>query len=693
MARKDSKARRHNRVRPQGVIEINPQGFGFVKTAEGEYFIPRSKTGGAFPGDLVEISPLASHEKQGKRGKNHTYRSRRAKAQGTTQRPEARVTKVMVRAQSHIVGTYEIAEPFGVVIPENPAIHHDIFTLRKDSPDVKDGDIVEVALIDYPSKNTAATGRVERVLGSTDDPGIDSDLIIAEYGLETTFSAEALDEAQACVLDVEGALAQGYVDLRDRFIYTIDPVDARDFDDAIGCEKIGNLYHLTVCIADVSHYVAYGCALDSAAAKRATSTYLADRVLPMLPERISNHLCSLVPDEARLTVTVEVYVRKDGTIESYDIYPSVMQSKARLSYEQALTLIDTTTPELAYDAFSYTDTPQGAHSLDRKTLYHARDSIACLAELADIRFALRYKQGCMDFDRVEARVVLDSEHRPIDIHYRRRTRTTHAIEEAMILANEVIAQWLGMQGFPCVYRIHDIPDLDALRALYPILHEMPAYKHLDKQGLLAGDPRVLQDILATAEKLPEKELVNALVLKSMKRAVYSVVDDPHFGLALEHYCHFTSPIRRYPDLLVHRMVKQAYFGKSETFEAQKNALPLQAEHASKQERISEKAARQSQIVKLIEYLEDYIGERFEGVVSSVSTFGLTIRLENTVSGLLPIDALGDEYFAFDYARSTLTGIDTGTEFRLGQAVSVIIMEADHRQRKLVFAYPKVQDYH
>lgn len=227
-----------------------------------------------------------------------------------------------------------------------------------------------------------------------------------------------------------------------------------------------------------------------------------------------------------------------------------------------------------------------------------------------------------------------------------------------------------------------------MRALYPILQELPAYRHLDKQGLLAGDPRVLQEILSVAEKLPEKELVNALVLKSMKRAVYKVDDDPHFGLALEHYCHFTSPIRRYPDLLVHRMVKQAFFGKSETFEAQKNALPLQADHSSKQERTSEKAARQSQIVKLIEYLEDYIGERFEGVVSSVSTFGLMIRLENTVSGLLPIDALGDEYFAYDYARSTLTGVDTGQEYRLGQTLSVIIKEADHRQRKLTFGYPR-----
>ncbi len=684
MARKDFKARRRNKIHPQGIIEINPQGFGFVKTAEGEYFIPRSKIGSAFPGDLVEIAPLSSHEKQ---VRNSSYRMRSKRTQAT-QRPEARVTKVIVRAQNRLVGTYEIAEPFGVVIPENPAIHHDIFTLRKDSPDVHEGDIVEVSIIEYPSKNTAATGRVERVLGSSDDPGIDIDLIIAEYGLETTFSAEVQAEADACSLDVEAALAHGYVDARDRFIYTIDPIDARDFDDAVGCEKVDNLYHLTVCIADVAHYVPYGSALDSAASKRATSTYLADRVLPMLPERISNYLCSLVPDEARLTVTVEAYVRKDGMIESYSIYPSVIQSKARLSYEQALTLLDAPNPKSACDAFSYTDTPQGAHSITNEILLQARDSITVLTELADIRFARRYEQGCMDFDRVEARVVLDREQHPIDIHYRHRTRTTHAIEEAMILANEVVAHWLSDQGFPCVYRIHDIPDLDALRALYPILQELPAYKHLDKQGLLAGDPRVLQEILSVAEKLPEKELVNALVLKAMKRAVYSVQDDPHFGLALDEYCHFTSPIRRYPDLLVHRMVKQAYFGKSETFEAQKNALPLQADHSSKQERISEKAARQSQIVKLIEYLEAYIGERFEGVISSVSTFGLMIRLENTVSGLLPIEALGDEYFSFDYTRSTLTGVDTGTEYRLGQAVSVIIIEADHRQRKLIFGYPK-----
>lgn len=687
MGRRDSKARRQPKVRPQGILELTAQGYGFVKTAEGEFFVPRSKTGGAFPGDLVELSILPS----GQRRKNHGRNSGLPDLNSSSHRPEARVAKVIMRAQPTLIGRYEIAEPFGVVIPENPAIHHDIFTLRKEAPWVHDGDIVEVGIIDYPTRNSAATGRVLRVVGHADDPHLDVDLIIAEYGLETKFSEAALEQANNCELNVADAFSKGYHDCTRDFIYTIDPVDAHDFDDAVSCTFDGKEYHLSVHIADVSQYVPFDTPLDHDAQKRATSVYLVDRVLPMLPERISNNLCSLVPKQKRLALTVEARLTAHGKVKSYDVYPSVIESKARLSYEQALILIDAINDDEALSAFKFADTPMGAVPLDDTTLLSLKDSIKALSQLAETLFHNRYEAGCMDFDRVEARVKLDKDDHPVDIIYRKRTKATHAIEEAMILANELVAQWLGDKKLPCIYRVHDEPDLDGLRELYPILQELPAYKYLDKQRFVSGDPHTLQEVLAIADKLPEKELVNTLVLKSMKRALYQTEDRPHFGLALEHYCHFTSPIRRYPDLEVHRMVHQAIEGTSASYENQKISLPWLADHSSKMERTAEQAEQDSQTIKIIEYLEAFIGQRFEGVVSSVSTFGLTVRLNNSAKGLLPLDCLGDEYFAFDTTHHCLIGVDTGRKYALGQSLSVVIDEADHRRKKLTFAHPKPID--
>ncbi len=702
MARRSSKARRRPKARPQGILELNAQGFGFVKTAEGEFFVPASKTNGAFPDDLVEVAPMGSSHHD-----SYSPRSRK---------PAARVLRVIMRARETLIGRYEVAEPFGVVIPEDPSVPCDIFTLRADAPYVKDGDIVEVRIIEFPSRNSAATGTVVRVVGSEGDSGIDIDLIVAEHQFETRFSDSALKQAEECTLDVATLLARGYRDLRSDLIFTIDPVDARDFDDAVSLERQGNDFVLGVHIADVSQFVGFDSSLDLDARRRATSVYLVDRVIPMLPERLSNGLCSLVPGQDRAAVSVRAVVSPEGAVRSFEVFPSVIRSKARLSYEQAQCLLSAAEGEgdargvagsnieaagnvgisdsaesvgngaaiSPLESIAACDTPQGSLPLDTDIAAAVQERVVLLNRLAIALHARRKKDGCMDFDRVEAKAVLDADGRLVGITYRTRTDATALIEEAMILANALVAQWLEGQGLPCVYRVHDEPDGDALRSLYQVLQEWPLFNEVDKRLFCAGNPAELQKALSLVQGFPQKELVNTLLLRSMKRAVYRTAQSPHYGLALESYCHFTSPIRRYPDLLVHRMCKEAFFGHSATYEAQKNSMPWMAEHSSHMEREAEKATRQSQLTKIIEYLQQFIGSTYSGIVSHVSNFGLMVRLECTAAGSLPVEELGEEYFAFDPERQMLVGSSTGTRYRLGQRLDVVLVAAHPRERRLAF---------
>ena len=433
MARRSSKARRRPKARPQGVLELHAQGFGFVKTAEGEYFIPASKVNGAFPGDLVEVSRLSSSDSRNYQG--HSSR-----------RPTARVTKVLMRCKDTFIGRYEIAEPFGIVVPEDPAIPYDIFTLRRDAPSVQEGDIVEVQIQEFPTRTSAATGRVVRVLGSEDDVDIAVDLIIAEQQFETKFSESALQEANAAQFDVNEAFVQGYRDLTKEFIFTIDPVDARDFDDAVSLERDGQNYRLGVHIADVSRYVPFGTSLDLDARRRATSVYLVDRVISMLPEHLSNNLCSLVPAHNRPTITVEALLSPAGKVLSYEVFPSVIRSLARLSYDQAQAILDSYHQKKPInqinEAVSSCEVPHGSIPLSLEVLEKLQQRIVGLDFIAKALFERRKKDGCMDFDRVEAKVKLDSNRNPLEIVYRRKTDATQLIEESMILANHLVAEWL-----------------------------------------------------------------------------------------------------------------------------------------------------------------------------------------------------------------------------------------------------------
>lgn len=623
-----------------------------MQTAEGEFFVPRKNMRGAFPDDIVEIAPM-------KRSSDH----RRSRA-GEGHKRLARVVRVVERAHDELVGYFRHAEPFGVVEPVDPLILHDIFTPLADNPHIPDGAIVRVAITTFPDRNTAATGQVVEVLGDEDDERVAIDLIVARNKLETAFSAASLAQASELAVDAPGALEAGYRDIRGRFVFTIDPADARDFDDAVSLEECelaqgGRGWRLGVHIADVSHYVAWDSSIDLDARRRATSVYLVDRVVPMLPEKLSNDVCSLRPHEDRRAMTVDMLVDKSGEVVGVDAYPSVIRSKARLTYEEAQELLESGEGQLA-------------------------ETVQLLSLLAKKREKRRKAAGGLDFDTVEAKVQLDEEGYPLRIDLRKKTEATALIEEAMIMANEAVACFLRDAGFPCIYRVHEQPSGDTLDGLILVFAEFSWFADVNEGLFCAGNPHEIQKVLAMVKDRPEGALVTTLVLRSMKRAVYSPNLAGHYGLASKAYAHFTSPIRRYPDLVVHRMLKAALFGRPQKFDQEVNSLPWIAEHSSQMERVAERAARESQEVKIVELMEQHIGETFSALISGVASFGLFVQLDNSAEGVVEMRDLGREYFILDSTRHLLIGSDTGKQYRLGRRLAVRLVEADRRTRELRF---------
>ena len=684
MPRKRTHTRRTHKGNLRGTLSVRPGGYGFVATAEGEYFIPESKMRGAFDGDLVEIAPLPNQGKYriGAADEPERPSKGRKKSGKSGLKPFGRVVNVVQRAHDAIIGRYEVAEPFGVVVPEDPRIKHDIFTRLEDAPDVPNGAIVSVRITTFPSRNSAATGVIEEVLGGEDDERVPIDLIVSRHKLETKFSAASVEQARSAALDIDGALNGGYRDLRDRFVFTVDPVDAKDFDDAVSLERVelpgaGTLWRLGVHIADVGYYVPWNSSIDLDARRRATSVYLVDRVVPMLPEELSNDLCSLRPFEERRTMTVDMFLNDAGRVVSADLYPAVIRSTARLTYDQALELLqDKSAAQAAHLMQAAPEVLAQAEELSKR--------LRGISSLAKKRAAIRREAGGIDFDTVEAKVRLDSEGAPVDIDLRVKNDATSLIEESMILANETVARFLRDKDFPCIYRVHEQPATDSLEGLVPVFQEYPWFKRVSEARFTAGDPLTVASVVQAASGRPEGELVTMLVLRAMMRAVYQPECDIHYGLASEAYCHFTSPIRRYPDLVVHRMLKAALGKRPEKFDQEVSNLGWISEHSSEMERIAERASSESQMVKIVELMETRVGETFSATVSGVASYGLFVRLDNTAEGMVRIEDLGREYFVLDSVRHRLRGTDTGREYRLGQRLAVVLVNADRRTRRLDF---------
>ena len=641
-----------------------------VETAEGVYRLGSRSMREAMPGDRVYVS---LH-----RGKGGARR--------------AVVEHVIDRAVAAIVGVFEPAGPLGAVRPLDARIKQDFFVLpADDSPrrlGVEPGDIVSARIVDYPSRTESGVVTLERRIGDANEPSLGIECVMARYGLVDGYPQAAVDEATSLAVDVEGALADPLRrDIRDRFAITIDPVDARDFDDAISVARtVRGGWMLGVHIADVSHYVDWESAIDLEARRRSTSVYLADRVLPMLPERLCNDLCSLRPDEDRLAFTVDIELDAQGRVRTYEPYPSVIRSRVRMDYGAADALLREGEP----DGAALDDAARGraelaveaarANGVDLRAFLRNADA------LARVRREIRRKRGSIDFDTPEVHVLLDEAGMPVDIVTRERTAATSLVEEAMLLANECVAEFLADRDLVSAYRVHEDPSPDSLASAAKTLTELGAVEGGLAAGIMLGDPRAINAAVEDAAGTAFAPQVNALLLRAQQRAVYKSHNEGHYALGARAYCHFTSPIRRYPDLIAHRVLKVALakheLGKKEALaraprltgkgpQALEAICPQLCRQASDNERAADAAANASQKVKVAQLYAGRIGERDTGTVSWISDLGAFVRLDATgAEGLIRMNALGAEWWDFDDVRLTLTGDSAGTKVGLGCRVVV-----------------------
>ena len=701
MGRSRAHVRRSAQMYPTGTLTVYADGYGFVRTSEGEFFVPEKKMNGAFDGDLVEVAPLP-HKTQ---GRNSVYDQDKLQWVSSKESPAARVVRVIDRAHETVVGRYDVVEPFGVVVPLDYRMQHDIFTLRKDNPTIPDGALVRVRITTFPTGRTAATGVIEEVLDEGQKQRFIVDALIERNSLETVFSEGAQAQAQDARVDELDALSHGYRDIRDRVVFTIDPEDARDFDDALSLERAGGdvargrvgaggariAWRLGVHIADVAHYVLWDSSIDLDARRRATSVYLVDRVLPMLPEELSNDICSLKPGAARRCMTVDLYLDERAEVVGVDIYPALMESRRRMNYAEVRDLL--ATGECVGSAGGAGDVAAAGAAGDAEAFASIEQRLFALDAIAQMRRKRRHKLGAPEFSQVEAKMKLNEQREPIAVELHEKNNATQLVEEAMLMTNQAVAHYLIENGIPGLFRVHGAPLPMNCASLVPLLEEFPWFSQVNKMLFSQGNSFQIQKVLELSHGRAEEELVSNVMLRAMKQAVYSPTCEGHFGLAADEYLHFTSPIRCYPDLVVHRMLK-AHLEKrrlgalppeqKKAVAQEVSQLAWLAEHSSKMERLAEKVSRESHEYLLVEYMQQFVGQSFSATISGVASYGVYVRLDNTAEGLLPLKELGQEYFIFDGVHHTLTGEESGTLYRLAQRVAVILSSADPLTRNLAF---------
>ncbi len=640
-----------------GIFQAHPSGYGFVipeKKGKPDIYIAVRSRLDAMDGDkvMVRIAPQVARKKiSGKR--------------------EGQIIRILERAHTRLVGIFDLPESkipsHGFVTPSDPKIAQDVFIMRENINNAKPGDIVSTEIIAYPVRGRTAEGRIVKVIGRPGQPGIDSEIIIEQYEIPVEFSEAAASEAGAIPLQVSPAMRKGRRDLRELATVTIDGEKARDFDDAISIEKTRTGYRLWVHIADVAQYVKEGSGLDEDAYQRGTSVYLPDRAIPMLPTALSNGICSLNPNVDRLTLTCEMAISAAGEVLQYDIYESVINSNERMTY--------TAVREILMDR----DPAQ------RRRYSRLLEEFELMAELMEILRSRRAKRGSIDFDLPEPEIVLDLQGRMTDIIRAERNMAHQIIEEFMLAANETVARHIENREKPFIYRIHEEPAEDKLTDLIEFLATLgitlPPVKKLK--------PIHLQRALARAKGTPEETLINTVLLRTMKQARYSEENAGHFGLAAETYTHFTSPIRRYPDLIVHRILKADIKGrlKDESYvEKLQETLPRDAAHCSQRERIAMEAERDVIAMLKLEFMKDKLGEVYEGIITGVVQFGFFVQLrEYFVEGLVHVSTLTDDYYHYIEKLHCLRGERRKCVYRIGDVVSVRVDRVDEVRRRMDFS--------
>lgn len=625
-----------------GEIVCHPDGYGFVVPEEGEgtdVFIGSRKLNGAMHGDTV-VARVEGSKPGGRR--------------------EGSILRIVKRARNTIVGRFEWGRGFGVVIPSDERIIDQIIIPPKDAKGVQDGQIVSAEITRWPARHMSAAGRILEVLGEPDDPDVEVEVILRKYGLTNRFPHDVMHEVKSVPSAVSEVEARERMDLREKTTITIDGETAKDFDDAVSIEKTANGYRLCVSIADVSHYVKEGSAIDREAFERSTSVYFPDRAIPMLPEALSNGICSLNPKVDRLTMTAEIDFDEHGRPVKKRFFESVIRSVERMTYTKVKKLIDDEDAELS------------------KEYAHILHDIKIMAELADKLTKRRFEQGSIDFDLPEPQIIIDIEGKVEDIVRSERNVAHKLIEEFMLAANKAVADEFSKRGLPFIYRVHEEPDEESV-------HDFADFVASFGIRFTPAGPKSFQNILAKFDGRPEQRLINHVLLRSMKQAVYSEENVGHFGLAFEDYTHFTSPIRRYPDLIVHRLLKRLV-KRSYTKDEQarmEGYLPHAAGHTSMRERKAMEAEREIADLKKCQFMKDKIGEVFDGFISGVTSFGFFVELKDYfVEGLVHVSMLADDYYVFDEKRHSLMGERTGKRFTLADPVKVKIAGVDLERRRI-----------
>lgn len=630
-----------------GVFTAHQRGFGFV-TIEGEnedIFIPGDKINGAMHMDTVEIAVLPTTS-----GK----------------RKEGAVLKVIERGMKHVVCTYEASENFGFAVPDNTRFGSDIFIPKGKSMGAVAGHKVVVEVTSYGKKDKKPEGRVVEIIGHINDPGTDILSIVKAYDMPVEFSEKIMHQVENVSKEVTDADMAGRMDLRDWTMVTIDGEDAKDLDDAVSLFMDGDNYVLGVHIADVSNYVQEHSALDVEALKRGTSVYLVDRVIPMLPHALSNGICSLNEAQNRLTLSCIMTINPKGEVIDHKIAETVIKTNRRMTYTNVKKILEDKDPEVMEEY---------------KELVPMFEK---MAELASILRKRRMKRGSIDFDFPETKVILNDKGEPIDIKPYDRNVATKLIEDFMLIANETVASHFFWQEIPFVYRTHENPDTEKIHKLSTFINNFGYSLHI---GADEVHPKELQKLLEKIEGTDEEALISRLTLRSMKQARYTTACTGHFGLAANYYCHFTSPIRRYPDLQIHRIIKETLRGRmnAKRIEHYESILDEVAKQSSQMERRADEAERETIKLKKCEYMAKHVGEEFEGVISGVTEWGFFVELPNTVEGLVRVTELKDDFYQFYEDTYELVGEATNKRYKLGQKVKVVVESTDKLMRTIDFA--------
>ena len=627
-------------------LNAHQRGFAFAEREgeEEDIFIPESELNGAMHKDVVQVA--VSPRQTGKR-------------------QEGKVVKILSRGMTEIIGTFEKSKNFGFVRPDNQRFNSDIFIPVEWDKGAVSGHKVVVKLTKYGNERKSPEGKIVEIIGHINDPGTDILSIVKSYELPNEFSEKVLNQAERVAKEVSDADRAGRLDIRDWQTVTIDGEDAKDLDDAITLTKEDGYYELGVHIADVTNYVQEHSALDVEAFNRGTSVYLVDRVIPMLPHTLSNGICSLNAGFDRLALSCIMKIDKKGNVFDHKIAETVINVDRRMSY--------TSVKKILADK----------DEAERREYEELVPMFECMEELAKILRERRRKRGSIDFDFPESKIILDKEGHPVEIKPYERNVATKIIEDFMLIANETVAEDFFWQEIPFVYRSHENPDDEKLQRLRTFINNFGYHIRLGSEEI---HPMEIQKLLDKIEGTPEEALISRLTLRSMKQAKYTTECTGHFGLATKYYCHFTSPIRRYPDLQIHRIIKETLRGRMDEKRRTHYAaiLPEVAKKTSETERRAEEAERETDKLKKAEYMSARIGEVFEGVISSITGWGMYVELPNTIEGLVHITALDDDFYDYYESTQELVGEHLGKRYKLGQKIKVVVDDTDLIQRTIDF---------